>query len=159
MTVTFLLNHSWCPVIRLLTVDWKTSGRAVERACYSVVGLVVHLDVVVLGTLDKDWAITLCSSSLLFSSLDARTLSLCICISLREVAGYLAVYWTTWEVISGALRSTYDSSNLLFMQVKAPDNDVVNEVPVFGPGMHPGSHLHVTCDGKRNSEHKESSWR
>ena len=36
----------------------------------------------------------------------------------------------------------------------APDNDVVNEVPVFGPGKHPRSRLHVTelvksvCDGK-----------
>ena len=35
-----------------------------------------------------------------------------------------------------------------------PDNDVVNEVPVFGPGIHPRSLVHVTeleesaCDGK-----------
>ena len=46
------------------------------------------------------------------------------------------------------------SSNLHFIQVKAPDNDVVNEVPVFRPGMHVRSLVHVTeleerdCDGK-----------
>ena len=48
----------------------------------------------------------------------------------------------------------HGSSNLHFIQVTAPDNDVVNEVPVFGPGMHPRSFVHVTeleesvCDGK-----------
>ena len=57
-------------------------------------------------------------------------------------------------MISGALCPTHGSSNLHFIQVTAPDNDVVDEVPVFGPGMHPGSHVHVTelkegvCDGK-----------
>ena len=35
-------------------------------------------------------------------------------------------------------------SNLHFIQVTAPDNDVVNEVPVFGPRMHPRSLVHVT---------------
>ena len=47
------------------------------------------------------------------------------------------------------------SSNLHFIQVQfKPDNDVVNELPVFGPGMHPRSLVHVTelkegvCDGK-----------
>ena len=39
-------------------------------------------------------------------------------------------------MISGALCPTHGSSNLHFIQVTAPDNDVVNEVPVFGPGMH-----------------------
>ena len=48
---------------------------------------------------------------------------------------------------------THGSSNLHFIQVTAPDNDVVNEVPIFGPGMHPRSLVHVTeleesvCDG------------
>ena len=48
----------------------------------------------------------------------------------------------------------HGSNNLHFIQVTAPDNDVVNEVPVFGPGMHPRSLVHVTeleegvCDGK-----------
>ena len=57
-------------------------------------------------------------------------------------------------MISGALCPTHGSSNLHFIQVTAPDNDVVNEVPVFGPGMHPRSLVHVTelqegvCDGK-----------
>ena len=57
-------------------------------------------------------------------------------------------------MISGALCPTHGSSNLHFIQVMAPDNDVVNEVPVFGPGMHPRSLVHVTeyeegvCDGK-----------
>ena len=56
-------------------------------------------------------------------------------------------------MISGALHPTHGSSNLHFILVTAPDNDVVNEVPVFGPGMHPRSFEHVTelesvCDGK-----------
>ena len=57
-------------------------------------------------------------------------------------------------MISGALCPTHGSSNLHFIQVTAPDIDVVNEVPVFGPGMHPRSLVHVTeleesvCDGK-----------
>ena len=55
---------------------------------------------------------------------------------------------------SGVLCPTHGSSNMHFIQVTAPDNDVVNEVPVFGPGMHPRSLVHVTeleesvCDGK-----------
>ena len=42
----------------------------------------------------------------------------------------------------------------IFTSFKSGDNDVVNEVPVFGPGMHPRSLVHVTeleesvCDGK-----------
>ena len=49
--------------------------------------------------------------------------------------------------------STNGSSNLHFIQVTAPDNDVVNEVPVCGPGLHPRSLVDVTqlegvCDGK-----------
>ena len=57
-------------------------------------------------------------------------------------------------MISGALCPTHGSSNLYFIQVTAPDNDVVNEVPVFGPVMLPRSLVHVTeleesvCDGK-----------
>ena len=57
-------------------------------------------------------------------------------------------------MISGALCPTHGPSNLHFIQVTAPDNDVVNEVPVFGPGIHPRSLVHVTeleesvCDGK-----------
>ena len=57
-------------------------------------------------------------------------------------------------MISGALCPTHGSSNLHLIQVTVPDNDVVNEVPVFGPGMHPKSLVHVTefeesvCDGK-----------
>ena len=57
-------------------------------------------------------------------------------------------------MISGALYPTHGSSNLHFIQVMVPDNDVVNEVPVFGPGMHPRSFAHFTeleegvCDGK-----------
>ena len=56
-------------------------------------------------------------------------------------------------MISGALGPMHGSSNLHFIRVTAPDNDVVNEVPVFGPGMHPRSLVHVTeleesaCDG------------
>ena len=57
-------------------------------------------------------------------------------------------------MISGAFCPTHGSSNLHFIKVTAPNNDVVNEVPVFGPGMHPRSLVHVTvleesvCDGK-----------
>ena len=56
-------------------------------------------------------------------------------------------------MISGALCPTHGSSNLHFIQVTVPDNDVVNEVPVFGPGMHPRNLVHVTeldesvCEG------------
>ena len=56
-------------------------------------------------------------------------------------------------MISGALCPTHGSSNLHIIQVTAPDIDVVNEVPVFGPGMHPRSLVNVTvleesvCDG------------
>ena len=46
-------------------------------------------------------------------------------------------------MISGALCPTHGSSNLHFIQVTAPDNDVVNEVSVFGPGMHPRSFVHI----------------
>ena len=57
-------------------------------------------------------------------------------------------------MISGARCPTHGSSNLHFIQVTAPDSDVVNEVPVFGSGMHPRSLVHVTvleesvCDDK-----------
>ena len=57
-------------------------------------------------------------------------------------------------MINGALCPTHGSSNLRFIHVTAPDNDVVNEVPVFGAGMHPRSLVLVTeldegvCDGK-----------
>ena len=47
-------------------------------------------------------------------------------------------------MISGVFCPTHGSSNLHFIQVTAPDNDVVNEVPVFGPLMHPRSIVHVT---------------
>ena len=57
-------------------------------------------------------------------------------------------------MISGALCPSHGSSNLHFIQVTALDNDVVNEVPAFGPGMNPRSLVHVTgleegvCDSK-----------
>ena len=57
-------------------------------------------------------------------------------------------------MISGALCPIHGSCNLHFIEITAPDNDVVNEVPVFGPGMHTRSLVHVTeleesvCDGK-----------
>ena len=57
-------------------------------------------------------------------------------------------------MINGELCSTHGSNNLHFIQVTAPDNDVVNEVPLLEPGMHPRSLVHVTeleegvCDGK-----------
>ena len=57
-------------------------------------------------------------------------------------------------MISGSLCPSHGLSNLHFIQVSASYSDVVNEVPVFGPGMHPRSFVHVTeleesvCDGK-----------
>ena len=57
-------------------------------------------------------------------------------------------------MISGALSPTHGSSNLHFIQVTSTDNDIVNEVPVLGPGKHPRSLVYVTeleegvCDGK-----------
>ena len=47
-------------------------------------------------------------------------------------------------MINGSLCPTHGSSNLHFIHVTAPDNDVVNEVPVFGPGMHQRFLVHVT---------------
>ena len=46
-------------------------------------------------------------------------------------------------MISVALTPTHGTINLHFMQVTATDNDVDNEVPVFVPGMHPRSPVHV----------------
>ena len=57
-------------------------------------------------------------------------------------------------MINGALCLRHSSSNFHNIQSTAQDNDVVNEVPVFGPGMHPKSLVYVTeleegvCDGK-----------
>ena len=57
-------------------------------------------------------------------------------------------------MISGALCPTHGSSDLLFIQVTSHDNDVVNEMPVFGPGMYQRSLLQSTemedgaCDDK-----------
>ena len=70
-------------------------------------------------------------------------------------------------MISGALCPTHGSSNLHLIQVTAPDNDVVNEVPVLGNGIHPRSLVHVSeleesvCDGKTQfkaeREHPETA--
>ena len=111
----------------------------------------MQLNVVVVDMWDKDWTMALCSSSLMFWLWAACTLSLCLGFCLR--AGGLTVSHNV-ERISGALCPVHDSSNLHFIQVTAPDIDVVNEVPVFGPGMHPRCPVHVTeleesvCDGK-----------
>ena len=57
-------------------------------------------------------------------------------------------------MISGALCPTHGSSNLHFINITAPDNDVAYKVPVFGRGMPPRSLVHVTefeegvCEGK-----------
>ena len=64
-------------------------------------------------------------------------------------------------MISGTLCPTHSSNNLHFIQVMVPDNDVVNEVLVLGPGMHPRSHVHVTelekvfVMARPNSEQRE----
>ena len=47
-------------------------------------------------------------------------------------------------MISGALCPTHVSSNLHSIQVSSPDNDVVNDVPVFEPGMIPRSLVQIT---------------
>ena len=57
-------------------------------------------------------------------------------------------------MISGALWPTHGSSYSHFIQFTAPDNEVVNGVPVFGPVMQTRSLVHVmeleegVCDGK-----------
>ena len=62
--------------------------------------------------------------------------------------------WNGLGGVSGALFPTHGSSNLNFIHVTALNNDVVNVLPVFGPGMHPRSLVHVTeleksvCDSK-----------
>ena len=56
---------------------------------------------------------------------------------------------------SGALHPTHGSSNLHFMQVTAPDN----EVPVFEPGMQKDvTELEeCVCDGKTESRAERSA--
>ena len=65
------------------------------------------------------------------------------------MVGLLAVMWNG---LGGDQWSTLPHAWLEY--VTAPDNDVVNEVSVLGPGMHPRSLVHVTeleevaCDCK-----------
>ena len=57
-------------------------------------------------------------------------------------------------MISAALLPSLGSTNLHFVHVTLSDSDVVNEMPVFGHGMHPRNLVHETeleecvCDGK-----------
>ena len=64
-------------------VDCEAISRAEERACNSIVRLEVLFNVVVVDLWDKDWAITLRSSSLMSWLWAACTSSLCIGFCLR----------------------------------------------------------------------------
>ena len=64
-------------------VDCEAVGRAEERACHSIVRFEVQFNVVVVDMWDKDWAMALRSSSLMFWLWAACTLSLCIGFCLR----------------------------------------------------------------------------
>ena len=112
----------------------------------------MQFNVVVVDMWDKDWAMALCSSSLMSWLWAACTLSLCNGFCLRgdgRIVSHNAERIRRRSVEHSAQRW----SNLYFIQVTAPDNDVVNEVPVFGPVIHPRSLVHVTeleegvCDG------------
>ena len=64
-------------------VDCKAIRKAEERACHSRVRIEVQFNVVVVDMWDKDWAMALHSSSLIFWLWAACTLSLCIGFCLR----------------------------------------------------------------------------
>ena len=64
------------PVLMLPRVDCEAIRRAEERACHSIVQFEVQLNVVVVDMWDKDWAMALRSSSLMFWLWAACTLSL-----------------------------------------------------------------------------------
>ena len=64
-------------------VDCEAVGRAEERACHSIVRFEVQFNVVVVDMRDKDWAMALRSSSLMFWLWATCTLSLCIGFCLR----------------------------------------------------------------------------
>ena len=64
-------------------VDCDAIRKAKERACHSIVRFEAQFNVVVVDMWDKDWAMTLRSSSLMFCLWAACTLSLCIGFCLR----------------------------------------------------------------------------
>ena len=70
-------------------VDCEAIRRAEEGVCNSIVWFEVQFNVVVVDMWDKDWAMALRSSSLMFWLWAACTLSLCIGFYLR--AGGLTV--------------------------------------------------------------------
>ena len=63
--------------------DCDAIRRAEERTCHFIVRLEVQFNVVVVDMLDKDWAMALRSSSLMFCLWVACTLSLCNGFCLR----------------------------------------------------------------------------
>ena len=67
----------------LPSVDSEAIRRAEERARNSIVRFEVQVNVVVVDMWDKDWAMALCSSSLVLRLWAACTLSSCIGFFLR----------------------------------------------------------------------------
>ena len=64
-------------------VDCEAIRRAEERSCHSIVRFEVQFNVVVVDMWDKDWAMALRCSSLMFWLWAAYTLSLCLGFCLR----------------------------------------------------------------------------
>ena len=78
MSVALSLNQSCCRLSMLPRVDCEAIRRAEEIACHSIVRLEVQFNVAVVDMWDKDWAMALRSSSLMFWLWAACTLSLCL---------------------------------------------------------------------------------
>ena len=83
MSVALSSKQSWCRLSMLPRVDCEAIRRAEERACHSIVRFEVQFNVVVVDMWNKDWAMTLHSSSLMSWLWSACTLSLCIGFYLR----------------------------------------------------------------------------
>ena len=65
-------------------VDWEAIKMAEERACHSIARFVMQFNVVVVGMWEKDCAMALHSSTLMFWLRAACTLSLCLGLSGRR---------------------------------------------------------------------------
>ena len=74
-------------------VDCEAVRRSEERACHSILRFEVLFNVVVVDTWDKDWAMTLRSSSLMSCLWAACTLVYALTSVCEQVVGQLAVMW------------------------------------------------------------------
>ena len=78
MSVALSSNQFLCRLSMLPRVDCEAIRRADERACHSIVKFKVQFNVVDVDMWDKDWAMALHSSSLMFILLAVCTLRLCL---------------------------------------------------------------------------------